>query len=199
MDRTQDCGSCDAGSIPAEGTIFKMISIPNPQKKKALIVVDMQSGFLPEQTRWIIPNVKEVIENGKYDLYIEAIFHAEPGSLWDKQTDWTFDLEPTIPEIKEYLKGKELITLTKTTKSAFQADKDLTTILKKKDIEEVHIVGVDANDCILATAFDSFDAGFFTYVIEECIESSNGNGLREAALTILRNVDLTNHSSKITL
>ncbi len=173
------------------------IFIPNPTRKRALIVVDMQAGFLPEHTRWIIPNVQEVIEKGKYDLYIEAIFHTEPGSIWEKQTKWTFDKEPSIPEIRQVLAGKNPILVTKTTKSAFHGDKNLPALFKEKGIEEVHVVGVDANDCVLATAFDSFDSGFFTYVIEECIESSNGSQLRESALAILRNVDLTNHSECI--
>lgn len=173
------------------------ILIPNPLKKRALIIVDMQAGFLPDHAQWIIPNIKEVIEKGNYKLYVEAMFHADAGSLWEKQTGWTFKLEPTILEVKESFSGKPSILVTKTTKSAFQGDVDLVTLLKEKGIEEVHIVGVDANDCVLATAFDSFDAGFFTYVIEEGIESSNGENLRESALTILRNVDLTNHSELI--
>jgi nicotinamidase-related amidase len=173
------------------------IFIPNPEHRRALIIVDMQSGFLNDKIRWIIPNIQEVIRKGNYDLHVEATFHAEPGSLWDRQTDWTFKLEPTIQEIKRCLESRESITVTKTTKSAFQSDKDLVSLFKEKNIEEVHIVGVDANDCVLATAFDSFDAGFFTYVIEECVESSNGGTLRDSALAILRNVDLTNHSSLI--
>jgi nicotinamidase-related amidase len=173
------------------------ILLPNLNKKRALIIVDMQSGFLPDHTRWIIPNVKEVIENGNYNLFVEAIFHADAGSLWDKQTGWTFKLEPTISEIKDSLSNKSSVLVTKTTKSAFQGDVDLVKLFKEKGIEEVHIVGVDAHDCILATAFDSFDAGFFTYVLEECIESSNGGDLRNSALKILRNVDLTNCSSLI--
>lgn len=170
------------------------IFIPNKHKKRALVIVDMQSGFLPDRTRWIIPNIREVVEKGGYSVFVEATFHAERGSLWERQTDWTFPSEPSIPEIREMLKDRDAITITKTTKSAFQGDADLVTIFKDKKIEEVHIVGVDANDCVLATAFDSFDAGFFTYVIEECVESSNGADLREYALAIMRNADLTNHS-----
>lgn len=173
------------------------IDIPNPKRKRALIVVDMQSGFLPERARWIIPNIQRVIEKGNYSLYIEAVFHANKGSLWDKQTDWTFDLEPTIREIKDCLVDKNVILTTKTTKSAFQGDKALIAVFKEHGIEEVHIVGVDANDCVLATAYDSFDAGYFTYVIEGCIESSGGSELRDAALFIMRKLDLTNHSELV--
>lgn len=173
------------------------IRIPHPEKKRALFVVDMQAGFLPEEAKWIIPNAKAVIENGRYDLFIEAIFHAEKGSIWDKQLEWTFPIEPTVSDIKNALEGKNPILVTKTTKSVFKGDIDILGLLKKEGIEEVHIIGVDAHDCVLATALESFDAGYPTYVIEECVTSSNGEHLREATIVIMRDVELTNHSSFI--
>lgn len=173
------------------------IRLPHPEKKRALIVVDMQAGFLPEHTRWIVPNAKAVIEQGEYDVIVETVFEATPGSLWDLQTNWLFKFESTVPELSELLKNKNSVRLTKTTKSAFQGSEDLLKLFKSLAIDEVHIIGVDIEDCVLATAFDSFDAGFFTYVIEEAVESSNGPKFREMALEIMRNVDLTNSSEFI--
>lgn len=159
-------------------------------RKKALIIVDVQTGFLTDENKWIIPNVQKLLREAKYDLYVEATFHADKDSLWDKQTNWTFPYEPTIQEIKALL-PKNTVEIIKTTKSVFGGDRDVTEILKENNIEEAHIVGLDTNDCVMATAFDAFDAGFFTYVIEECTESSSGSRLRDMALEILRNVDLT--------
>lgn len=161
--------------------------------QKALIIVDVQEGFLTERNRWIIPNIQKAIREDDYDLYIEAVFHADPGSLWDKQTGWTFPLSPTVPEVKELLPS-ETIRVVKTTKSAFGGDKDISAILKEKSVDEVRIIGLDTNDCVMATAFNSFDAGFETYVLEDCTESSDDGSLRAAAIKILRNVNLTNKS-----
>lgn len=160
---------------------------------EALIVVDVQEGFLNERNRWIIPNIQKVIREGGYSFFVEATFHAEPGSLWDRQTGWTFPLSPTIPEIRELLPANTVL-VTKTTKSVFGGDKNIPALLKEKGIEAVHVVGLDTNDCVMATAFDSFDAGFMTYVLEECTETSGDVSLREAALKILRNVNMTNKS-----
>ncbi len=159
-------------------------------RKTALIIVDIQSGFITDENKWILPNVKKLLTEEVYDLYIEATFHADPGSLWDKQTEWTFPYEPTMPDIKSLI-PERAVQVIKATKSVFGGDKDVVKILKENDIEEVHIIGLDTNDCVMATAFDAFDAGFFTYVIEDCTESSNGSHLRDTALEILRNVDLT--------
>lgn len=170
------------------------VPIPNSGRKKALIVVDMQEGFLKTADRSIVSRIKGFIEQGRYDLYIEAIFHADKGSLWDKQTGWTFELEPTVSELREALQKTGSLLVTKTTKSVFGGDKDLVSLFRQQGIEEVHVVGVDTNDCIMATAYDSFDAGFFTYVIEECVASSSGKKMHDCAIEILRNTDLTNHS-----
>lgn len=161
--------------------------------QKALIVVDVQEGFLNDRNRWIIPHIQKLLRDGGYDLYIEAIFHAEPGSLWDTQVHWTFPLQPTIPEIEKWLPA-DTVRVTKMTKSVFKGDVDVTGLLKSKSIEEVHIVGVDTQDCVLATAQEAFDLGFYTCVIEECTESSESSVLREYALGILRHLRMTNHS-----
>jgi len=169
------------------------ITIPHPERKRALILVDIQEGFLNEKNRWIIPNIQEVIREGEYDLVVEAVFHADEGSLWQRQTGWTLLLQPTVPEIKDMLPART-IGVVKTASSAFKGSKDFAGILKENGIEEVHIVGLDTYDCVFATAKESFDPGFFTYVLEECTEASDGKEYRDAALKILRHLEMTNNS-----
>jgi nicotinamidase-related amidase len=95
------------------------------------------------------------------------------------------------------LLDKDTIAVVKTTRSAFKGDKDLIKIFKENGIEEVHIAGLDTNDCVFATAQESFDLGFFTYVFEECTESSESKEYHDAALKILRYLRLTNHTRTI--
>lgn len=173
------------------------IIIPHPERKRALIIVDIQTGFVNKRDEWIVSNVEAILKQGNYALCIDAIFHADKNSLWNKQEAWTFDLSPTVPEIKKLLDPKKTIFITKTTKSVFAAQSDLPQILKSQGIEEIHVVGYDTNDCVLATANDAFDAGFFTYVIEEGTDSSESEALRKAAIALLRENEMTNHSSLI--
>ncbi len=73
---------------------------------------------------------------------------------------------------------------------------NIDNILKYEFIKEVHIIGLDTNDCVLATAYEAFDLGFFTYVIEECTQSSSGNELHLKGIDLLRHVGLTNRSNE---
>jgi nicotinamidase-related amidase len=98
-------------------------------------------------------------------------------------------------------KKKYVVNIVKQTKSVFKGETvpkhiSVNRILSNHGIEEVHIVGFDTNDCVLATAYEAFDLGYFTFVIEECVQSSSGDDMHNAGLLLLRNVDLTNHQKK---
>ncbi len=173
--------------------------IPNSKRKKALIVVDIQQGFIKKwDIKSLRKNIEILFENQKYDLYVEATFFAPKGSIWDKQTGWTFPYEKSVPWMRELLKGKNTIQVKKKTKSVFKGNIDIEKHFKKYKIQEVHLIGFDSNDCVLTTAQESFDRGYFTYVIEECTGSSAGKKMYQQAISILRDVELTNRSKLIT-
>lgn len=173
------------------------MKIPWSKRNKALLVVDTQSGFITERNKYIIANINKLIEATAYDCFVTAVFHAEKNSLWDKQTNWILPKDQNfkiLDELAGLLQEKDCIRLEKEAKSAFKGSINLLTEFNKRGVKEVHIVGLDANDCVLATAYESFDLGYFTYVIEECTESSSSKKIRDAALALLRHVNLTNNS-----
>ena len=173
------------------------IKIPNSDRSRALIVVDAQLAFLNARNEYIVPNILKLLEQVSYDVYIEATFHAEKGSLWEKQQKWICPegLETqTVTMLADILKKFNLVKVRKETKSVFKGDIDVLNLFKKRGVQEVHVVGLDTNDCVLATAYESFDSGFLTYVIEECTESSSSEVLHKQALEILRGQNMTNHS-----
>ena len=173
------------------------MQIPQIDRKKALIVVDVQKGFLDTRNKYVVANILELLKTTLYDRYVAAIFHAEKGSLWEKQQDWTFpigektNIEPAIAVALEKLHP---ITVEKETRSVFKGIPNVAELLRTSGIEEVHIVGFETHDCILATAFESFDSGFFTYVIEECCESTDAD-MHAHGLALLRRQNMTNHSA----
>lgn len=173
------------------------IGIPNPNKKRALIIVDVQSSFINIENESVIPIIARVITHGQYAIVVESVFSTTGNPLWEKQHHWKCELIDTVPEIKNILPKKDSVYVQKNTKSVWKGDIDLKTLFQKNDIEEIHIVGLDTDDCVMATAHESFDLGFPTYVIEEATDSSSGLNMKLTALDILRNVDLTNHSEFI--
>ncbi len=165
--------------------------MPQNKQKRALIVVDVQAGFVRPHDEFRVPLIRAFITRSKYDMYVECVFHAEKGSIWDTQLKWTFPFEPSLPEIQEALaQKKDHVLVIKETKSGFKGDKDLVKIFKDASITHIDIIGFDANDCVLATAFDAFDAGFHTKVLAKYTGSSEGDQIRSHALAILKHVSL---------
>lgn len=173
------------------------MKIPDSGRKKALILVDVQPGFLRARNSHILPQIQKLLEKVSYDLYVSCIFHAEKGSIWDIQTHWTLPKDKDFKvddSIERLLGDKKILRIEKNAKSAFKGDVNLLLALRNSLIQEVHLVGLDANDCVLATAYEAFDFGYFTYVIEECTESSDSESMRDTGFAALRHVNLTNHS-----
>lgn len=171
------------------------MKLPNTGRKKALIVVDLQPAFIKDHNSHIVSRVKALLGQVDYDAYIEAVFSAEKGSLWDTQQDWICpEGEDThsVDEIRELLESNNPLRVHKHTRSIFRGNQDVVAFLKEKDIEEVHLVGTETNDCVLATAFDAFDSGFPVYVLEECCESAT-EGRHQMGLDLLRIQGMTNN------
>ncbi len=132
-----------------------------------------------------------------YEFYAQTLFHAEKGSLWDRQHGWTRQRKGgyhTNEKVLALLAGKKCVRCEKSSKSAFKGSENLAALFKSSGIEEVHIVGFDTNVCVLASAFESFDLGFFTYVIEECCEASESSALHKLGVSILRAQNMANNS-----
>ena len=172
------------------------MKIPLSGRKKALLLVDIQEIFLKPRNRYILANIQRLLKSVPYDLYFEALFWAPNNSIWSKQLNWTSPKRDSKPEqmISKLLKTKKTVYFQKNTKSAFKGNFSILKTLNKNKIKEVHIVGLDTNDCVLATAYEAFDFGFYTYVIEECVESSGGLSIHKHGLATLRHVNLTNKS-----
>ena len=172
------------------------MKIPDSGKRKALLVIDLQEDFIKPFNQRIVNNTLELLENTDYDLYVEVVFSAEEDSLWNRQQKWfcpKSDRTKTVDSIEKILKTKPLVSMIKHTRSIFLGNKNLLKILQDNSIEEIHLVGTETHDCILASAFSSFDNGFPTYVIEECCESGTP-GRHAQGLEILRQQNMTNNS-----
>lgn len=173
------------------------MKIPLTWRKKALIIVDVQDWFIVDRNKYIIPKIEKIIKHIEYDLIVSTLAHNKKDSLWIKQIWWEEYLEENDHREKSIVKAidsKKHIFIEKASRSAFKWDIFLKTILKEQDIKEVHIVWIESNDCVMATALESIDYWFFTFVIEEATETRTTEINHKYALDILRYLKLTNNS-----
>ena len=172
--------------------------------KTALLVIDLQEGFVAEGARmWtpqnlrILPRVKEVIERCR-GLGVPVIFteHAHDVSGRDKGLMWDVPLNrpikdgalrigaadvPTHHEVAP-LPGEKVIQ--KHRYSAF-FDTDLHTYLRGCDVDTVIITGCMTNYCCGATARDAFFRDY-KVIFGSDLTATDNRELHEAELKTLR-------------
>ena len=165
--------------------------------RRALIIVDMSN----EQVSTVHHNRKQVIqhcrtlalnENGFFHLCIDC-------RLWLSSPDES-SLSWVWPETAKtmFVAGSEGASLTpelcgiphvkfvaKNNYSCFTKSTLLST-LQEADIDEVYICGINTDYCVFATALDSFQHEFQTFVIADAVTSVRG---REAHAQGLRNLE----------
>ncbi len=180
------------------------INIPSNDRRKALLLIDIQPGTLSEKVLPLIQIMQSYVRVKEYDAYVLASYYADEDSMFFKQNKFSVSKEEAgniatelIEEVN--LKSKPVIQIEKNVRSCFKGfEKNaLHTFLNDHLIEEVHLIGYDINDCVLASAYDAIDQNYYTYVIEELCDHWDGiEELKNAVITILRRQSLTNNSCK---
>lgn len=168
-----------------------------------MFVVDVQPRTLQGSALETLDIIRGFLRATQYSFYVVATYCAEESSMFFKQGKWLLPHEQAGPTDSGILmdvadKQADSILVTKQVRSCFKCHERnaLLAALKAHEVSEIHLVGYDVNDCVLATAYDAIDLGYYTYVIEEaCNHHAGDGGLVKAALTVLRMQNMTNHSA----
>ena len=147
----------------------------------ALLIVDVQVGFINDATRHILPKVEALQKRYKH-VYATRFINIE-GSPYRNLLDWHrfYTDSDDVPLAFEPVGG--VVVLDKQVYTcvtpAFLAD------LRDKGIEEVAICGIDTDACVSACAVDLFENGIRPVLLSDACASHAGAEYHEAALRIL--------------
>ena len=154
-----------------------------------LLVVDMQNGFANEYTQHIPERIVTLIESGDYDPILFTLFMNNTESPFSKYVGWkgcTSEPETLLVETLAVHAAQDrifakvgLVGLTE----------QMRTFFRTNPIEEITLVGVDTDMCVLKTAMDIFDLGIRPIVLVDCCASTSGLQSHLAGLAVLaRNI-----------
>ncbi|MFH1457065.1 MAG: isochorismatase family cysteine hydrolase, partial [Patescibacteria group bacterium] len=158
--------------------------------KKALIIIDLQKGFINELTQDIPYKTKKYIEENQNDfdlvLFTQFINHSE--SVFVKQLEYKDFMEQheydLVNEIKEFVGDENLFQ--KDTYGSF-VDDEMLDALRLEEIKEVYLGGIATENCVLTFARDAFDRSFKVKVIKDLCASPESIELHNVALQIIEN------------
>lgn len=136
-----------------------------------LLIVDVQNYFLPDGEKGLKFSKEIELLQSRYDHIAISRFINSENTFWVKYLDWT-----------AMMPGEESTNLSfSPAENAFIYDNSTFTsvhhvlleYIRKHEISEVHICGVDTDACILATGFDLWDKQIhFKILIDHCISSA---------------------------
>lgn len=162
--------------------------------KKALLVVDYTVDFVADDGALTCGKPGQEIEEAICQLTEEFIaeghFTAFPVDLHERNDPYHPETKLFPPHNIRGTAGRNLygrladvyekhqdtiVWMDKTRYSAF-AGTNLEILLREREIEELHIVGVCTDICVLHTATDAYNKGFHIVVHEEGVASFDPEG-----------------------
>ncbi|MDE0584484.1 MULTISPECIES: cysteine hydrolase family protein [Planococcus] len=166
--------------------------------KKALLVVDYTVDFVAEDGALTCGAPGQEIEEAVCFITEQFI---ENGDFVVMPVDLHEENDPYHPETKLFpphnIKGTDgrklygrlqdvydrhhenIVWMDKTRYSAFAGTR-LELMLRERSIEEVHIIGVCTDICVLHTAIDAYNEGFQIVIHEQAVASFDDAGHRYA-------------------
>jgi nicotinamidase-related amidase len=154
-----------------------------------LLVVDVQRGFINEFTRHIPRRIKRLIEIGDYAPVLFTRFVNTPESPYQRLLDWHSCADPPDTEIVDDLASFQAADSVFTKNGLTGLPDALTEHLRQAGYEQLSVVGIDTDMCVLKIAMDVFDLGIEPVVLIDCCASTAGLQAHLAGLAILsRNI-----------
>lgn len=156
--------------------------------KNVLVVIDLQVGFINDNTLKVANNIQELLYSEKYDAVIATKFTNMPGSSFDKFLGWKGMLEEEEKELLPFVEEYADCVISKCSYSCVKNTNFIQSLVALCDglPDEVTLVGVDTDACVLATAIDLFEMGIRPIILEDCVGSSGGEECHEAGMLLLK-------------
>ena len=156
---------------------------------RPLLIVDVQNGFINDFTHHIPDRVARLIDTQAFEPLLFTRFVNAPGSPYQRLLEWHDSAEPPdtelVPELERFVAEGNVYVK----RGLAGMPQALADRLTRDGIEEIDVVGIDTDMCVLKIALDLFDAGIEPVVLVDCCASTAGLQAHLAGLAILsRNI-----------
>lgn len=152
-----------------------------------LVLIDIQNGFITDETKHIPIDVKNFIEKNKMrfsDIVATAYINHENSGCY-KLGNWKDCMAGTEEsEVVDILKPYITRTFMKDTYTCFTPE--FTDYIKTHKYDKVYFCGIDTGCCVLASVFSCYDMVQDCAVISDLCGSVNGQTSWNSAIQLLK-------------
>ena len=147
----------------------------------ALLIVDVQRGFINDSTRHVIPLVEEL--QARYAHIFATRFINGTGSPYRNLIDWHRFGEGSRDTELAFTPSPKAEIIDKTIYTCITPN--FLDTLRQRRVTRVHICGIDTDVCVMKCAVDLFENGIRPVVLSKASASCAGDDYHLNALLIL--------------
>lgn len=148
----------------------------------ALLIVDVQHGFINDSTRHVIPLVEDL--QARYEHIFATRFINGVDSPHRNLIDWHRFGEGSRDTELAFHPSPKAEIIDKSTYTCVTPD--FLDTLRQRKVSEVHVCGIDTDVCVMQCAVDLFENGIRPVVLSQASASHAGEEYHQNALLILR-------------
>lgn len=158
--------------------------------ENVLLIVDMQHGFLRylDDAETLLSDIENLAHSNYFRATYASQFINLPNSQFHKQLEWDELSTPEDCEIHPRMAALAEQVIIKNSYSA--VGPTMLSLLHGvcDDLSQInlYLVGVDTDACVMKTAFDLFDLGVTTYLVEDCCRSTGGTAMHKAGVACIK-------------
>jgi nicotinamidase-related amidase len=153
----------------------------------ALIVVDVQNGFVNDRSRHAVPAVQRLVDawTKAGAPVVFARFYNAIGSPYERFTGWTrlrtVEEQSIAAELEPYLATAAAV-IDKPTSSALTPE--LRDLVERSGWTDLALCGIDTDSCVYDTAIDAYHSGIRPWLVTDACASTGGDRYHDAALLL---------------
>lgn len=175
--------------------------------KEALIIIDMQNGFLEEESplcikyaKATVPACANVIDaarnRGIYVIFVNRIYRDDGSDVeLTRRAKWESGGKPLTRSAKGPLSADNPSSFNKKDsdyeiiKQRFSAffQTELDMLLRRLGVEKIYLTGTTTPNCIRTTCYDGLSLDYKVSIIEDCC-SSNTAEIQAANIYDMKNI-----------
>ena len=152
---------------------------------RALVVIDVQNGFINEHTRPVLATITKLIDAfaRREEPLAFTRFVNRAGSPYERWIGWTRFREAPENALADGLDTRGAPVFEKHVYSAFSAE--MQSWLARRRIDSLVLCGIATDGCVLKTAVDAFERDIEPVVVTDACASHGGEAAHQAGLLLL--------------
>ncbi|WP_420082756.1 isochorismatase family cysteine hydrolase (plasmid) [Streptomyces sp. JL4002] len=156
-------------------------------RSTALLVIDVQQGFVNQHSRDIVPTVVRLVEGWRAagGPVVFTRFHNAPGSPYETISGWkrlrTAEEQAFVKDLAPFIDDSAMV-VDKSQASVFTPGG--SQLIRDAGWSDLVLCGIDTDACVYDSATAAYQRGYRPWVVTDACASSGGSQYHEAALLL---------------